>query len=644
VSARATHLKAAIEKVSMATIERKRMSIKTNFKRIALVAVSALGLGVIPAVQSQAAVSGITITVVNGTKTASALTLDTTTGATVSISALATTYLDSVIVTITPKTVPSGQTGVMGVLLFNDTVVSGVTVPTTDTVQIRNATSYVLGEPSGGTGRSLKSKGDGTGRTAVDSIVAYNGATSRDAYVISSDGARASGGGNSGYVSGSFRLYLDTVVSRTAITAGTYTYTVTATPYSVVGSAVTAGTAVTADVSIVVSNPTISGGNSTAYIGTSTGNTSDLANAAAAADASNTTAAGYLTVKLLDANSAQIPVDTVTVTTTIGNLGTSSAVGKSVQFNYSGSALNVALYADGTAGTASVCASTLSGVTFACKSFTFYSDTVAKIVLTQLKSTLAVGTNSTAFAAKATDANGVWIADGSLIYIFSSATGVVSDTATAATCTAVNADQTAYCSLTGVAAGTATIVAGSSKVKATASNTIDVRVTNNAIASIALTTNKATAVAGEKVIVRLTAKDAAGNSVAPQEISNFFASGGISTDIALGNGSDTMTGTTVKLTNYTTTGYATGDAVYQWTVYMPQGATSVTFSATGGTGLPAAAQVKVSTTVAVTDSGAQALAAATALASQISAFITKINAQITTLTDLVMKIQKKVKA
>ena len=70
----------------------------------------------------------------------------------------------------------------------------------------------------------------------------------------------------------------------------------------------------------------------------------------------------------------------------------------------------------------------------------------------------------------------------------------------------------------------------------------------------------------------------------------------------------------------------------------------MTASATGGTSLPLAGQVAVSASATVADSGSQALAAVTALASQVSAFITKINAQITTLTDLVMKIQKKVKA
>jgi hypothetical protein len=47
VSARATHLKAATENVSVTTIERKQMSNKTTFKRIALAVVAALGFGVL---------------------------------------------------------------------------------------------------------------------------------------------------------------------------------------------------------------------------------------------------------------------------------------------------------------------------------------------------------------------------------------------------------------------------------------------------------------------------------------------------------------------------------------------------------------------------------------------------------------------
>ena len=62
VSARATHLKAAMENVFMTTTERKRMSTKTTFKRIALVAVASLGLGILSVVPSTAAVSSETFT------------------------------------------------------------------------------------------------------------------------------------------------------------------------------------------------------------------------------------------------------------------------------------------------------------------------------------------------------------------------------------------------------------------------------------------------------------------------------------------------------------------------------------------------------------------------------------------------------
>ena len=71
-SARATHLEAATRKFLVTTIERKQMSTTTNFKRIALVAVAALGMGLLSSAPSQAAFSGtagsqLTITVVNGT-------------------------------------------------------------------------------------------------------------------------------------------------------------------------------------------------------------------------------------------------------------------------------------------------------------------------------------------------------------------------------------------------------------------------------------------------------------------------------------------------------------------------------------------------------------------------------------------------
>jgi len=77
-----------------------------------------------------------------------------------------------------------------------------------------------------------------------------------------------------------------------------------------------------------------------------------------------------------------------------------------------------------------------------------------------------------------------------------------------------------------------------------------------------------------------------------------------------------------------------------YTVYMPSAGGTVTLSATGGTGLPVSARVAVTASATVTDSGAAALAAVNALATTVASLRTLI----TTLTNLVLKIQKKVKA
>jgi hypothetical protein len=73
---------------------------------------------------------------------------------------------------------------------------------------------------------------------------------------------------------------------------------------------------------------------------------------------------------------------------------------------------------------------------------------------------------------------------------------------------------------------------------------------------------------------------------------------------------------------------------------MPVSGGLVSLSATGGTALPAANQVALTATATVTDSGAAALAAVTALATTVASLRTLI----VTLTNLVLKIQKKVRA
>jgi len=104
-----------------------------------------------------------------------------------------------------------------------------------------------------------------------------------------------------------------------------------------------------------------------------------------------------------------------------------------------------------------------------------------------------------------------------------------------------------------------------------------------------------------------------------------------------------VTGAT-SITTASSTGssgtFASTDPIKQWTVYMPVNGSTVTLTAKGGAYLPAAGQVTLTATATVTDNAAAALAAVSALATTVASLKTLI----TTLTNLVLKIQKKVKA
>ena len=120
------------------TIERKQMSTKTTFKRIALVAVAALGFGVLSVVPSQAAVSGLVVTATNGNATH--LNSDSSTAATLSISFFAQGGVaDSVTVQIVAASAfPTGSSAVLdnsGIFFTESTTsLGGNNHPTVDTL------------------------------------------------------------------------------------------------------------------------------------------------------------------------------------------------------------------------------------------------------------------------------------------------------------------------------------------------------------------------------------------------------------------------------------------------------------------------------------------------------------------------------
>jgi len=343
-------------------------------------------------------------------------------------------------------------------------------------------------------------------------------------------------------------------------------------------------------------------------------------------------------------------MESITATIDKGTIGDGTTQGRSVVLAYPSTSLDLQVKSDGTAGQATVTIKSTS-VTFANKVLTFYSTTVSTMTATQLAKTLKVGTNSSAIGVVAKDANGNVVGSSTAVYAYSSATGVVSETATACTYSATYNQH--FCDLTGVTAGTATVSFGTSG-KTVVTPDFTVRVVGNTASTVSIAFDKATYQPGEAGYIIVSAKNADGYNVAGLA-SNLLATGGITSNVALtsaGSGistSDSMTTGTVSPTlAFSSTGYVSQEPVYAIKFFAPQTSGAITLTATGGSGLPIAAQVKVTATANVVNSAQvsadAALAAVTALATQVSAFITKINAQITTLTDLVMKIQKKVKA
>jgi len=114
------------------------MSTKTTFKRIALVAVAALGLGVLSVAPSSAIVSQFAVTVTNGTSGLSAegAASDSTTAAKINVSALIENgNADTITVSFVLKSIPALATTVRADIQYLDsstpTVASSTRVDTT---------------------------------------------------------------------------------------------------------------------------------------------------------------------------------------------------------------------------------------------------------------------------------------------------------------------------------------------------------------------------------------------------------------------------------------------------------------------------------------------------------------------------------
>jgi hypothetical protein len=318
---------------------------------------------------------------------------------------------------------------------------------------------------------------------------------------------------------------------------------------------------------------------------------------------------------------------------------------------------HIGVFADGTAGVGTITLTTLTGTVIATEKVTFYGD-IASIVATPIKTVIATGANVSTVKAVAYDASGVTVGAGTL-NAFSSNTAIVSDSGTAATI--VNGE--ALFTLTGVSAGGVAVTVKSGTISAIA---VPVRV-ESALASVKVAFDKAEYLPGEAATITVTPVDAAGLPLSAKTHANLFATGGITSTYAFGSGSDVLTG--VSVTTDTST-------VKTFKVFMPLTETEVKISATGGSSLPVAGQVVVSASAKVTNKAADAakdaakaadaavlaaeaatkaadnataqakaaVDAVAALSTQVATLIASLRKQITALTALIVKIQKKVRA
>jgi hypothetical protein len=614
------------------------MSTTTNFKRIALVAVAALGLSIVSVVPSNANVVGaLTVTPANGAievNSAGYARSDSTTAATLSVKGFTNRgTTDTILVRFSAGTKPAlGGT-------FDS---RSLRIVALDTALATGSVTTIKGAPT-------------------NQVLSLS-----NAYTLGTDSASV---GNSGVVvltntdignlGGKVGVFLDSAMAKAV---GTYTIDYSVQAFNHDGSENTA-VAVGGSMSIVVTTAGTTAGTVAGAAATSTavmyggatfpsGVVVDSTTVTAVNTPSTSTAAAV--IRLTQKTAAGLVArDSITVTSTIGNVGIcgGTTLGKNLLIQADTDGIDdICVYPDGTAGVSTITLKTTS-VTFANRTVTFYGTTVATITATALATT--IGSSSVdAILAVAKDSLGTNIRAADAVYAYSDASTVI-NTGTAPAGTSCGTYSSTYggylCPLTGSNNGTANITIrdkSTSTLSTVASTAVAIKVNTAAVASVKLEFDKATYAPGEAAWIIVRPLDATGAAVGATTVTNALATGGITSTVSFGNGStgaETLAAAVspaVSSKIAAVDGYASATAIAIYKVYMPASGGTVKIEATGGTGLPTAGRVALSATATVTDSGAAALAAVNALATTVASLRTLI----TTLTNLVLKIQKKVKA
>ncbi len=631
------------------------MSTKTTFKRIALVAVAALGLGVLSVAPSQATISGLTVTVANGTSTLAGAASDSTTAATLTLTGLLEAA-DSVTVNLVEKSKPVGGTSAVRIINL-DSATATMTGYAVDTL----------------------TAGDAADAAARDTIAPNQ--TSKTA----TDLVRITKTSGSANINHTFGIQLDSATSGRI--AGSYVYTVVVKQYDNTRTTAAPTLTIVKDVTITIAaaaadSKTVDPSKTTAYInsGSTWGSQNSDSAVAVVATASSTDHA-VIRVALYNAASGTAAQESITATLTgAGVVCNSSICGKSITIAGSGTANDFTVRADGTAGTGSIVIKTTT-VTFPAKTVTFFAKAAKTITLAVNKPVISTGSATDVIRATAVDADGnVW-GGAAYIYAASAADALIAGSETPAACTYNSTYKYHECPVSGTAKGTANfkVIDASTVALATATSaSAAVRVSTGVATSAKIAFDKATYAPGEKATVLVTVLDADGNALPTSTVTNAFAADIVS-NVAFSSGN--LTGSaSPTLAAATSAALATTAGSAQYTVYMPFASGDVTLTATGSTGLAASGRVAVSATASVVNTSVDAatdaaneatdaanaatdaaLAAAdaadaataaaqdasdavAALSATVAKLVASLKAQITSLTNLVIKIQKKVRA
>jgi len=644
------------------------MSTKTTFKRIALVAVAALGLSLVAVAPSNAAPTGIngyhTVYSANGncneagSYACSPVTSDTSW---VLVNSPATygfqaTFLAAVAGdAVTYTWAPTGSGALWQVPLITIT-------PWKEADQYGPA-----GGSAGGFTGGYDANGGwslaGTAAAGVTGAAVTNGTPTTSGLSLITTATAA--GGTIGNFKNSFTpTAAGTYVWELKSAQGGPTYTWTINAYAT-QAALDAGKGIDNAISVAKTTSFLNTGETTTATADATVSVSmaTSANQAATIVVTPKNAAGTTIANVTFPITATISGPGTLGINTAANVATIASTGRAITGTTGQYAIGV--FSDGTSGVATVTISTGTTV-LSTETVTFYG-AAAKITPTVVNSVLAIGANTGVITAVVTDANGV-VVPGATVYAVSATAAAVSNSYTS--CGASSSTGAVSCDLAGVAAGTSAITltlnsasTGTSTVSAVAGT---MRVSDGVVTKVDYAFDKESYAPGETAKVTATVSNAAG--VMPAGTYTVLSSAGVTANYTVaglpaatvlavastGKASYTVTiptgvtgdlqliGTASATTIAATFGKATIVNVAQDVAQAAADAAAEAIDAANAAtdAANAAAEAADAATAAAQD----AADAVAALSTQVAEMIDALKKQITALTNLVIKIQKKVKA